>query len=90
MMRVDAYTHFIPTRFFKEVMSAGSHKDIGKRMRTVPMLVDHDERFRVMDRFEGYEQVLSISTPPIEAFAPPQKAADMMVGTPHGATGCML
>ena len=35
-------------------------------MRGVPMLVDLDLRFRVMDAFDGYQQVLSLPTPPIE------------------------
>jgi predicted TIM-barrel fold metal-dependent hydrolase len=39
--------------------------------------VDLDERFRVMDRFDGYEQVLSISTPPIEAYATREQAVDL-------------
>jgi len=46
MMRVDAYTHFIPTRFFKEVMSAGNHRDIGKRMMGVPAIFDINVRRR--------------------------------------------
>jgi predicted TIM-barrel fold metal-dependent hydrolase len=56
---------------------APQFKDIGKRMRGVPMLVDLDERFRVIDRFDGYQQVLSISTPPIEAYAPARDAAEL-------------
>ena len=39
---------------------APSFKDIGKRMRGIPMLWDLDVRFRVMDAFDGYEQVLSL------------------------------
>src|SRR5262245_46303934 len=56
---------------------AATFKDIGKRMRNIPMLVDLDERFRVMDRFDGYQQVLSIATPPIEVYAPPHEAIDL-------------
>ena len=41
------------------------------------MLVDLDERFRVMDRFEGYEQVLSLPTPPLEVMGSPAQAVDM-------------
>ena len=43
-MRVDAYTHFIPERFYKDVMSVGSHKDIGKRMMGVPAIFDINVR----------------------------------------------
>jgi hypothetical protein len=37
----------MPSRFFERI---GDDKDIGKRMREVP-LHDLDERFRVMDKF---------------------------------------
>jgi len=56
---------------------APSFKDIGKRMRGIPMLWDLDVRFRVMDAFDGYQQVLSLPTPPIEVFATGNDAIDM-------------
>jgi predicted TIM-barrel fold metal-dependent hydrolase len=43
-------------------------------MRGVPMLFDLDVRFRVMDTFEDYQQVVSLPTPPIDEFAGPQDA----------------
>ena len=51
-MRVDAYTHFIPERFYKDVMSVGSHKDIGKRMMGVPAIFDINVRKKVVDKFK--------------------------------------
>src|SRR5262249_15476126 len=56
---------------------APAFKDVGKRSRGVPMLVDLDERFRVMDRFEGYEQILSLPTPPLEVMANPKQALEL-------------
>ena len=46
---------------------APSFKDIGKRMRGIPMLWDLDVRLRVMDAF-GTNGVLSLRTP-IQVFA---------------------
>jgi aminocarboxymuconate-semialdehyde decarboxylase len=65
-MRVDAYTHFIPHRFYKEVMSVGSHKDIGKRMMGVPAIFDLNVRKKVVDKFKDYNQILSYPMPPFE------------------------
>ena len=65
-MRVDAYTHFIPNRFYKEVMSVGSHKDIGKRMMGVPAIFDLNVRKKVVDKFKDYNQILSYPMPPFE------------------------
>jgi aminocarboxymuconate-semialdehyde decarboxylase len=41
------------------------------------MLYDLDERFRVMDRFEGYQQILSLPTPPLEVMGSPAQAVDL-------------
>src|SRR5258706_12341599 len=70
MKKLDIFNHVMPMRFFERI---GDYKDIGKRMREVPMLVDLDERFRVMDRFPEYVQVLSAGMPPIEALAGPKE-----------------
>ena len=78
MRKLDVFNHIYPPRYFEGMMAvAPDYKDIGKRMRNIPMLVDLDERFRVMDRFDGYQQVLSIATPPIDAYAAPEHAADL-------------
>ena len=78
MRKIDVFTHIFPAAYQAGVARVAPNvKDIGKRMRGIPMLVDLDERFRVMDRFEGYQQVLSIATPPIELFARPADAIDL-------------
>jgi predicted TIM-barrel fold metal-dependent hydrolase len=78
MRKIDVFNHIYPTTYFERVMRvAPDFKDVGKRMRNVPMLIDLDVRFRVMEQFEGYQQILSIATPPIEAYAGPQDAVDL-------------
>ena len=46
-------------------------------MRGIPMLIDLDERFRVMDRFDDYQQILSIATPPIEVYSSGSDSVDL-------------
>jgi predicted TIM-barrel fold metal-dependent hydrolase len=76
--KLDVFNHIYPAAYFDRMLAVAPHyKDIGKRMRNVPMLVDLDVRFAVMDRFEGYQQVLSIATPPIEVYAAPRDAIDL-------------
>jgi predicted TIM-barrel fold metal-dependent hydrolase len=78
MRKIDVFNHIYPEAYFRRMMEvAPDYKDIGKRMRNIPMLVDLDVRFRVMDRFAEYEQVLSIATPPIEAFADRAAASEL-------------
>jgi len=67
-MRVDAYTHFMPSRMFKKLVDSG-YPDIGKRMREVPCIHDLDERRRVVDTFKDYAQILSYPMPPLEMLA---------------------
>jgi aminocarboxymuconate-semialdehyde decarboxylase len=64
-MRVDAYTHFMPSRIFKKLVDSG-YPDIGKRMRGVPCIHDLDERRRVVETFKDYSQILSYPMPPLE------------------------
>ncbi len=58
-MKIDIYNHILPEPYFQKMMElAGGHKDIGKRVRGVPMLTDLDRRFEVMDQFDDYCQIL--------------------------------
>jgi predicted TIM-barrel fold metal-dependent hydrolase len=78
MRKIDLFTHICPTGYFDRFMKvAPDYEDMGKRTRNIPMLADLNIRFRVMDLFEEYEQVLSLPTPPIEAFASPADARDL-------------
>ena len=64
-MRVDAYTHFIPEKFFNKIVESG-HPDIGKRVREIPCIHDLDVRRKVVDQFDDYAQILSYPMPPLE------------------------
>ncbi|MBI3941059.1 MAG: amidohydrolase family protein [Acidobacteria bacterium] len=72
-MKIDVFNHIFPERFFKTMMEvAPGHKDMGKRVRNVPTLVDLNARFRMMDKFGEYCQVLSLASPPLEVLAGPE------------------
>jgi aminocarboxymuconate-semialdehyde decarboxylase len=78
MRKIDVLTHILPEAYVARMRQVAPEvKDSGKRIRGVPMLVDLDVRFRVMDAFEGYQQILSVATPPIETFAAPAEAVDL-------------
>jgi uncharacterized protein len=78
MRKIDIFNHVLPERYVSRMNEvAPGFKDTGKRMRGVPMLVDLDVRFKVMDAFEDYQQILSIATPPIEYYANPADAVDL-------------
>jgi predicted TIM-barrel fold metal-dependent hydrolase len=78
MRKIDVFTHILPERYVERMQQvAPSFKDVGKRVRGVPMLVDLDVRFRIMDAHDGYQQILSMSTPPVDAFARGADAVDL-------------
>src|SRR5439155_9903714 len=78
MRKIDIFNHIHPAAFRKKLMQvAPDTKDMGKRVRGIPMLADLDVRFRVMDAFDEYQQVLSLPTPPIEVSARAAVAIDL-------------
>ena len=78
MHKIDIFNHIFPKPYFKLMDEvAGNFKDMGKRVRDIPMLVDLGERFRVMDLFDDYVQILSLASPPIEVLAGPERSPDL-------------
>jgi aminocarboxymuconate-semialdehyde decarboxylase len=78
MAKIDVFPHILPRPYFDRVMAAGpSALQLGKRMAAIPVLVDLDARLRIMDRYEGYQQVLTIANPPIETIGSPAATPDL-------------
>jgi len=78
MRKIDVFNHIFPERYVDRMKDvAPSFKDVGKRVRGVPMLVDLNVRLRIMDAHPEYQQILSIATPPVEAYASPEDAIDL-------------
>ncbi len=75
-MKIDIFNHIFPEAFYTEFLERTSGlKDMGKRVRNIPGLVDLDARFRMMDEFGDYRQVISLASPPLESFADPEACA---------------
>ena len=77
-MKIDIFNHIFPKIFYDKMMEvAPNHKDIGKRVREIPVLVDLDARFRVMDQFDDYAQVICMPAPPLEVMAGPELSPEL-------------
>lgn len=77
-MILDIYTHLFPARYLDRLSRSGSGLGgIAARMKGTPQIVDLDARFREMDRYGGYTQVLALPHPVIEEVAPPSDRADL-------------
>jgi len=67
---IDIYCHIFPDAFFQEMNRIAPRLgNIGARLRGVKKLFDLDERFREMDQFGDYREIISLPNPPIEDFA---------------------
>lgn len=75
---IDIYCHIYPDRFFQEMTRVSPRlENLGKRLRGVRKLFDLDERFREMDTFGDYRQIISLPNPPIEDIAKPEAGLDL-------------
>lgn len=78
MTRIDISAHILPKRFFDAMVAvAPPGFYMQKRVSSIPTLVDLNARFRVLDQFPDYVQILSLALPPIEAVAPVGKSAEL-------------
>ena len=74
-MKIDLFCHILPPAYFERMTAISARGAyMQKRVREIPSMVDLDVRFRMMDQFGDYVQVLSLAAPPIEALAPPAES----------------
>ena len=78
-MKLDIFNHIFPKKYYDRMLKvAPNGKDIHKRVRPIPSILDLGERFRIMDLFgEDYKQIICLPAPSIEAFGPPPLSTDM-------------
>jgi aminocarboxymuconate-semialdehyde decarboxylase len=69
-MKIDMYTHITTKAYGDAIAKHAPPSGLGKKMvESQPTLWDLDARFRIMDRYEDYMQVISMIGPPIESVA---------------------
>jgi aminocarboxymuconate-semialdehyde decarboxylase len=87
-MKIDIFNHILPKAYLdKTVGVAPGAKDMSQRVRSVSALVDMDERFRIMDMYGDYLQVVCLAAPPIEAFGPPPISTGLAMHANDGMAG---
>ncbi|WP_343242523.1 MULTISPECIES: amidohydrolase family protein [unclassified Streptomyces] len=75
-MKLDAYSHILPAPYFARMRELAVDRAAFKRWLELPALHDVDARLRMMDEFgEDYQQVLTLSSPPLELLAGPGESA---------------
>ena len=77
-MKLDIFSHFLPTKYyqrFSRKAPPGFHLD--NLNQTLPTITNLDERFRLMDKYDDYKQVLTISSPAVESIVGPEDALEL-------------
>jgi predicted TIM-barrel fold metal-dependent hydrolase len=77
-MKIDIFPHILPIKYKEalyRIAPPGFYiKDV---IETLPTLFDLNHRFRIMDKFEGLMQVLTLSAPSVELIADSKRAVDL-------------
>lgn len=77
-MKIDIFPHILPVRYKEALLSKAPpgfyQQDV---LSVIPTLSDLEIRFRIMDKHEGYVQVLNIAAPPIENVFGPKDAVEL-------------
>src|SRR5437867_11989512 len=73
-LKLDIFPHTFPQAFFERVKAIAEQSPTLaaqiKRWLHIPVLWDLEARLRMMERFPGYKQILTLSLPAIEFLAP--------------------
>jgi len=77
-VKIDIFPHILPIKY-KEALYKVAPQGfyIQNVIDSTPTLFDLDYRFRIMDKYEGLMQVLTLSAPPVELIADSKKAVDL-------------
>ncbi|MDM0055868.1 amidohydrolase family protein [Variovorax fucosicus] len=77
MKKIDSYAHIFPRAYFDRMASMAKDKGAIKRWLTIPVLYDLEARLKMMEGFPDYQQVLTLSNPPIELIAGPDDSPEL-------------
>lgn len=77
-MKIDIFPHIFPRPFHEKMLTLTERASyMQKRVREIPVMLDLELRFRIMDQFPGYQQVLTLTSPPLEAFGDPTVSPEL-------------
>lgn len=64
MKKIDMLTHILPREFYERMIKLDlKPRGINKRVRQAEGIVNLDDRFRVMDLFGDYVQIINLVVP---------------------------
>src|SRR6266581_270684 len=80
-LKLDIFPHIFPQAFFERVKAIAEQSPALaaqiKRWLHIPVLWDLEARLRMMGRFPGYKQILTLSLPANEFLAPHEQSPEL-------------
>ena len=77
-MIIDIYTHLFPKAAYEKMIEMSPDLgNIGKRIANMGLLHDLDGRFREMDSYGDYRQIISLPNPPLEDVTTPEQGTEI-------------
>jgi uncharacterized protein len=77
-VKIDVFNHIFTPRYYEALVDlAPGGFYTSRTVMSIRALFDLEERFRIMDEFEGYVQVLTQSSPAFELVAGPEEGAEL-------------
>jgi predicted TIM-barrel fold metal-dependent hydrolase len=77
VLKIDVFSHIMPPKLAETIAKKTSIGSTDRRLGFKPVLRDLDARFRIMDKYENYIQILTMALPPMEDLAPPELAIEL-------------
>ena len=74
---IDVFCHVLPPVYSEAVRRVAKPPFMFERATGIATMCDLDARFRLMDGFEGYRQIISLASPPIESLGHAGRVRDL-------------
>lgn len=77
-MKIDIFNHIVPQIYLDKLVQASPALErLGKRIRSIPAMVDLDTRFKIMDKFDDYAQVICLGGASPDEWGSPELAQEL-------------
>src|SRR5579871_2513801 len=77
IVKLDIFPHIFPRRYFDKMVEVAPDRGAIKRWLNIPVLYDLEARLKMMEEFDDYQQILTLSLPAIEFVAGPATSPEL-------------
>lgn len=74
---IDMFNHYLPPEFYDRITALGGSAHMLTRARNMRAMSDLQYRLKMMEQFEGYQQIPCIVSPNVEQVVGPEHTAEL-------------